>query len=253
MENMKRIRIVGLCLVAVFALSAVAAASASAAETPEYKVCGKTPKVGKTYPTGEYSNKECTAPESGGKYRLEAVKSGTKFTSKSKAATFTVDGTVVKCKKDTDSGAFYVGGAASEEITFSDCAVNGNKKETCETTGAGAGTIKTNQLSDFLVYLNAEETQLGVLLVSSAKSWAEFNCGAKSFAVDGALLGTIENTSKGDTIDFKVSSGHQAQTTVFEGGNEETGVKLYTEPGEVEATLETTDEQSSKGIGAYPF
>jgi hypothetical protein len=240
-------RMLGLCLIAIFAMSAVAAASASAAQEPEYKLCVKKKD-------GNYE-KGCGKESAPGKgtAELESVKSGTKFTSKSKAATFTVDGTVVKCKKDADSGAFFIGGAASEEITFSDCAVNGNKKEPCESTGASAGTIKTNQLSEFLVYLNSEETELGVLLVSSGKTWAEFHCGAKTFAVDGVLLGTIVNTSKGDTIAFKVSGGHQEQSTVFEGGNEETGVVLYTQPGEVEATLETTDEVASKGIGAYPF
>jgi hypothetical protein len=249
----RNVRMLGLCLIAIFAMSAVAAASASAAEEPEYLSCVKAAKVGKTY-TGGYNNKTCTEvnAKSEGKYATKAVASGTKFTSKSKGATFTVDGTVVKCKKDTDAGEFFGGGTIVEEITFSDCGVNGNKKDPCESTGAGAGTIKTNRLSDFLVYLNAEETQIGVILLGTG-AWAEFNCGAKSFAVDGTVLGTLENTAKGDTVTFKVSGGHQEHTTLWESGNEETGLKLYTEPGEAEATLETTDEQSSKGIGAYPF
>jgi hypothetical protein len=42
---MKRVRIVGVCFVAIFALSAIVAASASAAQ-PEYTTCGKAAKVG---------------------------------------------------------------------------------------------------------------------------------------------------------------------------------------------------------------
>jgi hypothetical protein len=248
----RNVRMLGLCLVAVFAMSAVAAASASAAE-PEYLSCVKAAKVGKTY-TGGYNNKTCTEvnAKSEGKYATKPVASGTTFTSKSKGATFTVEGTIVKCKKDTDSGTFFGGGAIVEEITFSDCGVNGNKKEPCESAGAGAGTIKTNRLSDFLVYINAEETELGVHLIGSG-GWAEFSCGAKSFALHGTLIGTIENTAKGDTVVFKVSGGHQEHTAYWEEGFEEPGIHLRTEPSEAEATLETTDEQSSKGIGAYLF
>ena len=44
---MKRFKVVGLCLVAVFAFSAIIASGASAA-LPEYKVCGKAAKSGQT-------------------------------------------------------------------------------------------------------------------------------------------------------------------------------------------------------------
>ncbi len=47
---MKRIRIMGLCLVAAFALTAVIA---SGAQAGQYGVCGKAAKVGKSY-TGKY-------------------------------------------------------------------------------------------------------------------------------------------------------------------------------------------------------
>lgn len=243
---MRNVRIMGLCLIAIFAMSAIAAASASAAEAPEYFSCVK--KKGGNYEKGCATK---SAPGEGAA-ELEPVLAKTKFTSKSKAATFTVNGTIVTCKKDTDAGEFVGNGVALVEITFTKCNANGNKKELCETAGAGAGTIKTGRLTDALLYLNPEETQLGVILLRNGP-WTEFKCGATSFTVDGFLIGSITNTKKGDTLSFKVVGGHQEYKTAWEEGSEVPGLDLFTEPGEVEATLETTDEQSSKGIGAYPF
>ena len=253
---MKRIRIVGLCLVAVFALSAVAAASASAAE-PAFEACIKTPKVGKSYPTGEFSNKECTASATEGKYKLEPVAEGTKFTSKSKGATFTINGKVVKCKKDANAGEFLGGRAVIEVITFSDCGVNGNKKEPCESEGAGAGTIKTEPLVGVLSYINSSETELGIAMGNFfGPSFVSYKCGAEPAVTDvgGLVVGTIKNTSKGDTITFAVNGGGQQERRAYwEEGNENPN-HLYTEPTaghQVEATFTTVDEQASKGIGAF--
>lgn len=58
---MKRIRIVGLCLVAVFALSAVAVSAASAETAPTYKVCAKVKE------TGKFNDKKCSVASKGGK------------------------------------------------------------------------------------------------------------------------------------------------------------------------------------------
>ncbi len=244
---MTHVRMLGLCLVAVLALSALAAESASAfAPEPEYKSCVK--KTG-----GHYTSKECAAAskvETGGKYELEAVESGTTFTSKSKGATFTVKGKVVKCKKDTDTGEILSGNVDHEEITFTDCGVNGNKKEPCESTGASAGTIKTHPLLSFLYYINSAETEIGVLLYS-AEGLAAFHCGAETIELHGSVLGAIKNSSKGETITFAVSGGKQEHRFAWIEGEEEGPVTLYTEPGKEEATLATVDEQGPKGVGAY--
>ncbi len=85
---MKRFKIVGLCLIAVFALTAVFAGSASAA-APEYFTCLKATTKNK----GNYSDKECFTPatatpevkESGtGKYERGAWNAGKKTTFKGK-------------------------------------------------------------------------------------------------------------------------------------------------------------------------
>ena len=79
---MKRIKIVGLCLIALFAFSAVAAASAFAEGRPEYKLCAKVAKVEGKY-NGSYSDKGCTTEATGGKYEREEVAENTAFTGRS--------------------------------------------------------------------------------------------------------------------------------------------------------------------------
>lgn len=56
---MKRLRIVGLCVVAALGVSVAVATSASAAP-PTWFECAKAPKVGKTH-TGNYNDKLCTS------------------------------------------------------------------------------------------------------------------------------------------------------------------------------------------------
>jgi hypothetical protein len=122
---MKRIGIVGLCLTAMFALSAMGASSAFAGE---YGVCAKAAKSGKTY-TGKYTDKNCTAGvTTGGKYEWSPYPgpAGTKWGSTSKGKTSelkTVQGTVT-CKKNTDKGLITGAKTDEEEVTFTECTNN---------------------------------------------------------------------------------------------------------------------------------
>ena len=258
---MKRIRTIGFCLVAVFAVTALAAASASAAEPPEFKTCVKATKVGKTY-IGHYTAKTCATAsevETGGKYERAEVESGTTFTSKSKAATITAAGKVIKCKKGADAGEILAGEAESVTITLSSCGINGNKKEPCTTAPAAAGTIVTNKLIGELKYVNAAETEIGILLFKSGAGFpfAKFTCGEETIELHSVLVGTVTNTTKGMTLGFKVSGGKQEHHAYWEEEEEQTGFgesipfHLITEPGKKEATLEISDEQGPKGVSAF--
>ncbi len=243
---MKRIRIVWLCLVAVFAFNAVAVASASA-EGPEYMTCVK--KKGGNYEKG-CATKAALAGT--GKAELEPVVPGTKFTSKSKGATFAIGTKVVKCKKDTDEGEFTGGPYDKEKMTFSGCGINGNKKEPCGTVGAAAGTIETNKLESVLEWLSeAEKTDVGVGLdgTGAGFKWAEFSCGSEKITIVGAVLGKIENNKKGEKITFVVEGGLQEPTTYWEAGIEEEAPSLSA--GAESVTFATVDEQGPKGVGAY--
>jgi hypothetical protein len=245
----------------MFAVTALAAASASAAEPLAFEKCVKATKVGKTF-IGKYTAKTCTTAsevETGGKYEREEVESGTTFTSKSKAVTITVNGKIVKCKKGVDAGEFLSGEAEALTITFSSCGINGNKKEPCTTEPAAAGTIVTNKLVGELKYVNPAETEIGVLLFKSGAGFpfAKFTCGAEVVELHSILVGSVTNTTKGMTFGFKVSGGKQEHRAYWEEEEETTGFgesipfHLITEPGKKEATIEVTDEQGPKGVSAF--
>jgi hypothetical protein len=249
MEMVRHVRKLGLCLVAVFAIGALAAASASAAEL-EYATCVKATKVGKTY-TGKFNNKTCTEanPKGEGKYESQPVGEETPFTSKSKGVTITVGAKVVKCKKSTGTGLYTSGPFTEAELTFSSCGVNGSKKEPCQTPASGAGIIKTSAFHTKLEYLNEAETQIGVLL--QAFPFAEFTCGAESFELNGRAIGTVTNTSKGVTLSFAANAKNEETLKSFFVEGEELGpFTLFSEPGEVEGSLSIADEQGIKGVSA---
>jgi hypothetical protein len=250
---MKHIRVVGLCLVAVLAFGVVAVASASAAERPEFKLCGKAakePKGSEHKYSGSFKNKSCTEPEAGGKYELEEVPSGTKLTVKSKGSVLTVAGKVIKCKKDTGTGELIGSHSVAIGVTFEGCAVNGSKSDPCESEGAGAGKI-VQHATYALVWLNEAETEPVVETIGEPT----FKCGAETLEVQGDALGAIANTSKGTAITFAVNGSGEQQYkhywNSFRHEEEEEEVRLYTEPGGVEATEATVEEMTWKGVGVY--
>ncbi|HEY2719991.1 MAG TPA: hypothetical protein VGI52_10185 [Solirubrobacteraceae bacterium] len=262
---MKSIRTIGLCLIAVFAIGAVAAASASAAESPTFKSCGKATKVGKTY-IGHYTSKECTAAskvETGGKYELKEVE-GVPVTVKSKATNLTLKGKVVKCKKDKGTGEIAGGEVVFLTFTFEGCAVNGNKKEPCTTTGHAPGTIVTNELIGEPKWINSAETQTGLVVFGLGFEFAIFDCGSGPLKLKSIVVGTATTTKKGVTAAFKVVGGKQEMRAIWEEGEEQTGFGetlpffLYTTPKEEEekptieeATMEGTEELGAKGVGLF--
>ncbi len=247
---MKRIRIIGLCLVAVFAMGVVAVASASAESYPNYKSCVK--KMG-----GDYTAKTCVASSKvvgTGKYELVSVVLPSKFASKSKGDTITakVEGktVVVTCKKDKDEGEITGTETDTEVITLEGCILNGNKKEPCGT----AGKITTPTLTSQLVFVNKEETKVADLLYSEVSYFVSFKCGTKTVELNGELLGEITgdiNTANKDyTITFAVVGGKQTPSFEWYPEYEEYfgPYRLYT-GAEVEATFESGFAQ--KGAVVY--
>ena len=251
---MRKARIAVLCLAGAFALFALGATTASAfAPEPEWESCVKAAKLGKTY-TGHYSNKTCTETNAKGegKYERTPVTEGTTFTGKGKAATITVAGKAIKCKKSTAAGEFVNSKRAFTELTFSSCAVNGSKAAPCESPSAGAGTIKTGSLLTAPVYLNAAETEPGVL-VRARGAWAEITCGSETFEVTGEVLATAANTSKGTADTFAVNAkGEQTPRIHWLEGEENAQPSFLTAaPGETEATISGVEELGPKGVALY--
>jgi hypothetical protein len=218
---MRRIKMMGLCLVAVLAVAAVAVSSAAAA-LPEYKICAKAAKVGKETPTGEFSDKSCTAKSPGGKYKLEAG-TGKKAAIKGSAGPSKLETEglpSVECKSAKSAGETTgTKELKNNVVEFKTCTSLGKK---CTSAGAKAGTIKTNKLKGVLGYISKSPLKVGVdLTAESGGNSAEFSCeglGVRTFgSVIGVQTGDINAISKESTLTFNETAGKQ-EITKFEGG-----------------------------------
>jgi hypothetical protein len=238
---MKRIRIIGVCLVAAFVMSALAVTSASAT-APEFGRCLKAATKSLT----NYDNAKCIkqAKEDAGTEE-EKLKKGNyqwfpgpgpknKFTTKIKAGTFatleTKGGTKVACKGETSSGLVisdeHTGGGAS--ITFTGCETGGVE---CNSVGQGVGTIVTGELKGELGLIKAGETaakdKAGLVIsdehTGGGASFAEFACAGLSLKVQGSVILPVKANSMllTATEKFTASKGKQ-KPEKFESGLKET-------------------------------
>jgi hypothetical protein len=195
---MKRFKLMGLCLVAVFALAAAAAANASAG-VPTWSECAKAPKVGKTYPTGEFSNKECTTKAAGGKYLLqEGLGKGKGFKGSSGPAVLHVktwlgNGTNIECTKSKSSGTPVLPNKVKDvEVTFEKCVALGTK--VCASAGAKKGDIVLKGMKGEFGYLEeGEPPVVGQKLESEAGGYTavigSFECEGLRVTVTGGVIG----------------------------------------------------------------
>jgi len=217
---MKSMRILGLCLAAVFAISAVAVSSA-AASTPEYKTCAKAAKVGKTY-TGAYTDKNCSElnAKGEGKFERVAVKTPDKFKAKAAATTiYLYDPTTktlklkVICTKGKDEGEIFNSTEAKLKITYEGCEpLETELKGKCTTAGQAAGTIVTEPAIEKLAWVNSGETEVGVSVAAAAEGGPieKMTCaGAETAELRGAMtgkIGPVNTVSKTQTLTFNASS-----------------------------------------------
>jgi hypothetical protein len=157
---MKRVNIGGLCVVAVFAMSAVLAASASAA-LPEFSPPFPKP-----------------------------------FTSTSKTTLLqTVGGAKLTCAADTNVGEITAPQSGFVKITFTGCKL---KKIPCNTPGVAPGEIITGMLSMKIGYINKAKKEVGVDLEEpTGAPFITFVCGAAMRAVViGSVIGRITPVNK---------------------------------------------------------
>jgi hypothetical protein len=195
---MKIMRILGVALVAVFAVVAFTATSAMA--NPSWKACVKSEK-GK----GEFSDKLCSISAGGtGKYNLvEGVGKGKAFKGKGGKATLhnVIPGKgdiKVECASFKDAGKVADAGGKGLEFgvtaTFSKCKSLGGAP--CKTEGGKKETITTNVLAGNLGWLNKAGKVAGASLFNEAKPSsgyeAEFECeGLAKVRVHGGVIGAV--------------------------------------------------------------
>jgi hypothetical protein len=213
---MKRLRIVGLCLVAAFALSAITVASASAT-APEFGKCEKVTSG------GAYKDAGCTKPETGtkGKYNWVADATGVKFKAHMTGSLATLEGekgSKITCTAEHNENAAYTGPKTVGNIVaeFEGCETSGLK---CHSAGAGEGDITTNPLEGLLG--NEKPKKLEVQLHGPGHgALAEFEC---SSAVKIVVTGCVAHPVTTDKMELNVtekftqSKGEQ-KPDKFEGG-----------------------------------
>jgi hypothetical protein len=184
---MKRVRFMGLSLVAALATSGVLVASASALEAPEMGRCVALAK-------GKYTSNLCTKLATGktiGKFEWEPGAVKNKFTGVGGVGTLeTVKKVKVTCKTEAANGEFTSPKTVGNiEVKFSGCVSTGFK---CTSAGAAEGEIVTNLLSGKLVWENTLKTKVAIDLVpQSTELFVEFACGPANVKVKGSVMTNI--------------------------------------------------------------
>ncbi len=260
---MRHVRILGLCLVAVLAIAAVATSSASA--LPEWGKCV-------AQPGGKYTDSNCTTKGKGGSFEWKKGKTlapvpftgegvgggGVLYTAFSECAGGTYNSKKVSNKKCIEGGgkvnefnetseAFKVecekenatGEASGSKevknvsVTFKGCTLFGAFP--CQNEGAAEGEVKTNALKGSLGYINKAAKEVGVLLepVKKHGTFAEFEC-----AVGVGIVTTVGvgNTKQGAAYSPESHGGYDGiispVTPVNEMTNEYT--QVYTVNGKTQ-------------------
>jgi len=228
---------VGLSLVAVFAIAAIAATSASA--LPEWGKCEA--KAG-----GNYTDSNCTVkakPKGTGSFEWRKGKelANVKFTGHSVGSGGVLSSVGLECqggtsgfqrvsrKKCEEGGGKVVEDFTAEEPIFVECATETNSGETsstnkilnvlvkftgcaafgslpCQSSGLKEGEIKTNLLKGQLGYISKPAKEAGVVL-SPAKAKGQF----AEFACPGIGLGTavgVGNSKEGAFYEPETTGGY---------------------------------------------
>jgi hypothetical protein len=218
---MKYFKSLGLCLVAVFALGAVTAATASAITPPMFSWSSGSTK---------FSSK-------GGAGTLETEKKET-----------------VSCTAETDEGEVEGPSPSSKirkvKISYTGCR-SSILNEKCKSTGANEEEIKTFELEGRTGWINRAKTEPGILFSPETGNagnpnnlFAEFKCSTNTIRVKGSIIGSVPGELFGRLIgppsdetafknflkiDFKkgTKAGEPA-VKKFEGATEEDKIRTET-------------------------
>jgi len=218
---MRRISALGLALIGATVLIAVSAAGASAAE-PAFYECKKLTKNAEGKYTGGFTDKTCSVASGTheGKYELqEGI--GKKPAIKGKSGHAELESSLgsVSCTSSKSSGMLQTPKHIGEiHVTYSGCTSGGKK---CNSAGAKAGTIETNELQGDLGYLNKASHEVGVLITAAkTTNLAEFNCEGLRIETKGGVIGQaspINEFTKLGELTFKKSGAAKQEFRKFEG------------------------------------
>jgi hypothetical protein len=263
-----RIKIIGLCMLAAFAISAITAAGAGAAN-PEFGRCLKEGAKELT----KYDSAKCLkfASEDAGT-EAEKIKKGSYvwhpgagpkpgFTAALKPSTIatleTKAGTKVTCTGLSAAGTYTGLKTVSVSKTdFSGCKSNGIN---CNTAGAGVGIIKVKPLEGELGVDSkgspSTKDKIGNVLwpaggtPTSGSEFVEFECGGLIVKVKNSVISPVTaNAMKlTATVKYTASKGVQ-KPTKFEGGpnmflESKFAAAAYEQSGQSATTIQTNEEK----------
>jgi hypothetical protein len=228
----------GLCLVAVFAVTAFAASSAMA-----------LPEIGRCLPStvGKYKNNACTekasTTEKGNTNKFEwhkgAAAEGVASTGFSSAGgegvLETVSGTKITCETQSASGKYDQDTGVIKEVegviaTFKGCSLPllGVK---CNTAGSPEGEIKTNLLKGPLGYISGEKTHTPAvgqeLTPEKAKgAIAEYECTSSVKVEIKGKEGLVEGRTAGNCVIASLSPANVMSAGFSEAFSGKEGVQV---------------------------
>lgn len=229
---MKRIYIIGLCLMAVFAAGAVSSASAA---LPEFLHCVNE-KVKKFLYTESKCETHSATKE--GEWEKLPVAAGSSIPFTSTAGESILEGASgkqIKCTGGTNKGEYTGPKTDLVTVTFTGCTAESGLAK-CQNTST-KGEIVTNKLLSLLNYIEASTKHVGLALQPEASGglFAEFTCealgiketvkvGEKSGSGSGnsviGLISPINTWTNTFTLSLKCSSTKGTQEfTKFEGGS----------------------------------
>jgi len=276
---MRRIKVVGLCLVAVFALAAV---MASGAQAGQWGTCGKAAKEGKKY-TGNYTDKLCSTKSATKEGKYEWVPNAATIPLSGESGPTHLKGEAgeIACTHATGTGTIEGATKGTATDTFFGCKLKPFELA-CKSYGAAEGEIVTYELATVMIDhgekgLSGKEPAEGEVWQQNTNKgthtdpvfgpgpWlASFECGGIPFAVTGSVSGVVEKAyveaklkagkagKKGKPgkptlkIAFTEKGGEQDLLTTFVNPTKED--KVETGPSIQEGTLEGIISPLPKGL-----
>jgi hypothetical protein len=250
MESMKRVKTFGLCLLAMFAVGAITAASALAGENPAvYRTCEKAPKFD-GHNTGSYTESGCVteSPTHEGGYEMKPWaltegKEAVALKGKGSKSVFYAHTQVVEegqppeprdeivwkveCAKSKSVGEITSPHDGWMQVTYKKCTATpaGGTQVKC-TSSAGKGVIETGRIPTALGSFESGSEQVEgeypghAELAFGSKSAptvvASFQCGASTFELTPGLgipeiaEPSLNTCSKTMRLSFKVRATGEA-------------------------------------------
>jgi opacity protein-like surface antigen len=257
---MKGIRITGLCLLAVLAVSAMAATSASAVTIPQVGRCVKVATG-----AGAYTGAQCLALETHkkGKYEWVPVSSSEKQTFDGTGGETTLKTTghsTIKCIAANFAGEYTGPKTAGVTVEFQGC--TNAKTEQCQSNPQNKSEIRTLPLEAELGFIKNEPTvvQVGLDLKPTAPltQLVSYECGSvtESARLEGSVIGQIKPIDKMTTeanLVLAVRTTGAQLPEQFEGGPKDTLSTTFMSGTESTTAPSTLAIKAETGHNAAPL